>query len=75
MNRKVFRQCLVWLLVLSMCAGLIPLKSVHAAEQENKSKEKETAQDNEYEKLEIHTAKQFVDFAQNCYIDAWSGNK
>lgn len=67
-------------LALTMTVSMIPIHNVRAAEQTQESAVSDHTEDTEtqdikYERIDISTPQEFVDFASKCYIDSWSKNK
>ena len=77
------KRMLALTLALSMTFGMIPVHSIKAAEQTKQTdaagkedaQKEETEEEIQYERIDIGTAEEFVDFAAKCYIDSWSRNK
>lgn len=84
MRRKSY-QCRISALLMSVVigVGMLPADYVYAAQEKTTQGDVKEMQDtaaNEpaeiiYETVEIYTAEDLLDFADNCYIDKWSANK
>lgn len=66
-------RILALILSTAMAVSIIPIHNVRAAEQ---TKEEVSASDEiQYERIDIASPEEFVNFASKCFIDSWSKDK
>lgn len=77
MHKEGLKKGLAFALALSMGISLCPAETLSAANQTRNTavSAEENAGEAKYERIDIHTAEDFVKFAQQCDIDSWSKNK
>lgn len=75
--KKYCKKSLAIVLALSMSISLYPVQKTSAAEsaQKTNTSDEENQEEVKYERIDISTAEDFVKFAEECDIDAWSKNK
>mgnify|MGYP002515414430 FL=1 len=81
-RRNFFIKAASYGMVLALTGSMIPVQNLYAEEAEEKTEKedgKEAGTDAEeetvWEVVEINTAEDFLSFAANCTVDAWSADK
>lgn len=84
-SRKVLLKVVSFTAALALACNMVPLQSLQAKEtavngkQETEAEESGTQETGEQETVrevvEINSTDDFLRFADNCYIDAWSSDK
>ena len=86
MKSRMYKKILGWMLTVSMIFSVLPALAVYAEEgtavQEAISDEEEAQEGEEGSEeeaaeeqlIQIHTAQELQELAQNCKVDAWSAN-
>lgn len=79
-NRTLIYQMISFTLVFALTCSLLPVRSVMAEEtapETEKESTEETSPDTDtaWEIIEINSTQDFLSFAKNCSLDAWSYDK
>lgn len=86
---KTYSRLLALTLALALAFGMVPVQDISAAGQAEKTADKDAGKKDaknignsagqteeiRYERIDIGTAQEFVDFSKKCYIDSWSVDK
>ncbi len=86
MNKNYISKAISFSLALSLVCSMFPAQVLYAAQtgagqqdgitQGNAGQTvQEESEEIETEYIEINTVEDFLEFAENCYIDSWSANK
>lgn len=75
-SRKLLLKAMSMGMALTLTCSMFPVQDLRAEEpQKEEEKESEDKEENLQEVIEILDADDFVEFADHCYIDAWSAEK
>ena len=80
-NKMLFSKTISFALILTLTCNLFPIPKVMAKETPKKSQEEEIEQEDAQEKvilwetIQINSVEDFLSFAENCSLDAWSLDK
>lgn len=75
-SRKLLLKAVSMGMALTLTCSIFPMQSLRAEElKKEEEKEDEDAKENLQEVIEILDADDFLEFADHCYIDAWSADK
>ena len=71
LNKKFLSRIVSLSVALTLTCNMFPMQSLSATE----SVQKENMEKEDQEVIEINTIKDFLTFADNCFLDVWSSNK
>lgn len=72
-NKKLLFKTLSLGMAFTLTCSMLPVQELRAEEKTESGEQEE--QEQEKEIIEIRNAEDFITFAENCYIDAWSADK